>query len=255
MLLDVQRFDSFDGTTLAYESTGEGPAVLLLHGIVVDSYINFIRPGVVNALEAAGYRAIALDQRGHGESAKPHDEAAYADNAMKKDARCLLDHLGVDSCAFVGYSMGAIVGMELIPEEPRIVAAVLGGVGGNTLMRREAGGANPIAEAMLATDKASINPAVKSFRDFADLVGSDKLAIAAAATGGALGRSLDPARIAVPTLVLCGDNDPLAGDPAALASVIPDAKSQIVGGSHLNVVNNPDFQRAVVDFLKDAFPV
>jgi len=254
MLLDVQRFDSFDGATLAYESTGEGPVVLLLHGIVVDSYINFIRPGVVEALRSAGYRAIALDQRGHGESAKPHDEAAYADNAMKRDARCLLDHLGIERCAFVGYSMGAIVGMELIPDEARIAAAVLGGVGGNTLLRRVAGGANPIADAMLAADKSTISPAVKSFRDFADLVGSDKQAIAAAARAGALGRSLDPSRIAVPTLVLCGDNDPLAGDPAALANVIPGATSKVVGGSHLNVVNNPEFQRAVVEFLKDVYP-
>jgi len=254
MLLDVQRFDSFDGTTLAYESAGEGPAVLLLHGIVVDSYINFIRPGVVEALRAAGYQAIALDQRGHGESAKPHDDAAYADNAMKKDARCLLDHLGTQRCAFVGYSMGAIVGMELIPDEPRIAAAVLGGVGGNTMMRREAGSSNPIADAMLAADKSTINPAVKSFRDFADLVGSDKQAIAAAARGGALGRSLDPSRIAVPTLVLCGDNDPLAGDPVALANLIPGATSKVVGGSHLNVVNNPDFQRAVVEFLTGVYP-
>lgn len=253
MLLDVERFDSFDGTKLAYEVAGDGPHVLLLHGIVVDSYINFIRPGIVEALVAAGYRAVALDQRGHGESDKPHDEAAYAGDALERDARCLLDHLAVERCAFVGYSMGAMVGMQLIPDESRIVAAVFGGVGANTLARRGADGPNPIAEAMLAPDKRTVNAAVRSFRDFADLVGSDKQAIAAAASAGALRRSADPSRIAVPTLVVCGDNDPLAGDPAGLANLIPHASSTVVGGSHLNVVNNPQFQRAVVDFLGEHY--
>src|SRR5581483_4652116 len=117
-----------------------------------------------------------------GESDKPHDPQAYGDHAMERDVGAFLDHLGIERCAFVGYSMGAMIGMHVIPDEPRIVAAVLGGVGGNTLMRHEGAGANPIAEAMLASDKSSINPAVRSFRDFADLVGSDKQAIAAAAS-------------------------------------------------------------------------
>jgi pimeloyl-ACP methyl ester carboxylesterase len=253
MLLDVQRFDSFDGTKLAYEVMGDGPAVLLLHGIVVDSYINFIRPGVAAALEAAGFRAVMYDQRGHGESDKPHDPAAYADGAMEKDVGAFLDHVGIDRCAFVGYSMGAMIGMHVIPSEPRIAAAVLGGVGGNTLRRHEVGGAHPIAEAMRAPDKSSVNPAVRSFRDFADLVGSDKEAIAAAASASGFRDELDPSAIAVPTLVLCGDNDPLAGDPAALAARIPDATSKVVGGSHLNVVNNPQFQSALVEFLKERY--
>jgi pimeloyl-ACP methyl ester carboxylesterase len=253
MLLDVQRFDSFDGTKLAYEVMGDGPPVLLLHGIVVDSYINFIRPGVAGALETAGFQAVMYDQRGHGESDKPHDPAAYGGGAMEKDVAAFLDHLGVERCAFVGYSMGAMIGMHVIPGEPRVVAAVLGGVGANTLRRHETGGASPIAEAMLAPDKGSINPAVRSFRDFADLVGSDKEAIAAAASASGFRDELDPSRIAVPTLVLCGDNDPLAGDPAGLAEKIPGATSKIVGGSHLNVVNNPQFQVAVVDFLRDSY--
>jgi pimeloyl-ACP methyl ester carboxylesterase len=253
MLLDVQRFDSFDGTKLAYEVLGAGPVVLLLHGIVVDSYINFIRPGVAGALEAAGFQAVMYDQRGHGESDKPHDPAAYGDGAMVKDVAAFLDHLGVERCAFVGYSMGAMIGMHVIPDEPRIAAAVLGGVGAHTLIRHEAAGASPIADAMLATDKSSINPAVRSFRDFADLVGSDKEAIAAAASASGFRDELDPSRIAVPTLVLCGDNDPLAGDPAGLAAKIPGAASKVVGGSHLNVVNNPQFQTAVVEFLKESY--
>jgi pimeloyl-ACP methyl ester carboxylesterase len=242
----MPAFETFDGLSLAYDVAGEGPDVLLLHGIVVDSFINFVRPGVVDALTGAGFRVITLDQRGHGESAKPHDESAYADGAMVRDAKALLDHVGIERCAFVGYSMGAMVGMELIGDEPRIAVAVLGGVGGNTLRRRETE-SSPMAEAMLADDKTTVNPVVRSFRDFADLIKADKKAIAAAA--GGLRRDLDPSRIAVPTLVLCGNNDPLAGDPAELAGKIVGAEVRVVGGTHLNVVNNPEFHQALVGFL------
>lgn len=242
----MPRFETFDGLSLVYDVIGDGLDVLLLHGIVVDSFINFVRPGVVDALTSKGFRVITLDQRGHGESDKPHDEAAYADGAMIRDAKALLDHLSVQRCAFVGYSMGAMVGMELIPDEPRIGAAVLGGVGGNTLRRRETD-TSPMAHAMLTDDKSTINPTVRSFRDFADLIKADKQAIAAAA--GGLRRDLDPTRISVPTLVLCGDNDPLAGDPAELAGKIPGAEVRVVGGTHLNVVNNPQFHDALVTFL------
>jgi pimeloyl-ACP methyl ester carboxylesterase len=53
----------------------------------------------------------------------------------------------------------------------------------------------------------------------------------------------------VPVLVLVGDNDPLIGDPKELAAKIAGAEAVVVGGSHLNVVNNPQFHQAVVEFL------
>lgn len=242
------RFQSFDGTTLAYETEGDGFPVVFLHGIVVDSFINFVRPGLVDAVKAAGFGAVTLDQRGHGESDKPHNAAAYADAAMVRDARAFLDHLDIDRCALLGYSMGAMVAMQLIPTEPRVVAAVLGGVGGATLQRRAAGGTNMIAEAMREPDKRSVTGPGRSFRDFADLVRADREAVAAASEG--LRGAFEPDRIEVPTLVICGDNDPLAGDPADLAARMPRATSSVVGGSHLNVVNNTQFHSEVVSFLR-----
>src|SRR5205807_10281801 len=97
----VRSFESFDGLTLAYESYGSpgGVPVLLLHGFAADSEANWVRPHVVEALVDAGRRAITLDARGHGRSDKPHDPTAYADGAMVRDARALLDHLGVEEVA------------------------------------------------------------------------------------------------------------------------------------------------------------
>src|SRR6476646_5578094 len=91
----MPRFKSFDGTEIAYTTAGEGPDVLLLHGFAADHRVNWIVPGVVDALVAVGRRAILYDARGHGASGKPHDPTAYADDAMAKDAHALLDHLAI----------------------------------------------------------------------------------------------------------------------------------------------------------------
>lgn len=249
MLLDVTKFESFDGTTLAYESEGDGVPVLLLHGFATDAYINWVRPGVVDALTAAGYRTIALDQRGHGASDKPHEPDAYGDDAMIRDAQALLDHLGIERCLAAGYSMGARNTLGLVLADKRIRAAVLGGVGSNLLNARAFGGA--VADGMLASDRSTIaDPTAKSFREFADLTGADKQALAAVMrnerpplTG------LDT--IDIPVLVLCGDTDPLVGSPQVLADAIPGARSAIVGGTHLNVVNNPAFHNELKSFLDE----
>ena len=123
----VRRFDSFDGVQIAYEVFGAGPDVLLLHGFGADHVINWVTPGVVDALVAADRRVIALDARGHGASAKPHDPKAYAGDAMANDARALLDHLAVEEVDVVGYSMGSLVSLRLVPDEPRTRGSSSGG--------------------------------------------------------------------------------------------------------------------------------
>lgn len=246
----MAKFESFDGAKLSYESDGDGVPVLLLHGFATDSYINWVRPGMVDRLTASGYRTIALDQRGHGLSDKPHDPAAYADGAMIRDAQGLLDHLGIERCLGVGYSMGAMNTLRLLTiGEPRIRAAVLGGIGAGALEVRP--GWEAIAEAMETEDRSSItNPFAKSFRDFADLTKADRHALAAMQR-----QPRQPITgvesVAVPVLVLVGDNDPMVTDPQALADKIPGARAVVVGGSHLNVVNNPQFHQALLTFLDE----
>lgn len=246
----MPTFESFDGTKLSYEIDGDGPPVVLLHGFVADSYINWVRPGVVGRVTSAGFRTIALDQRGHGMSQKPHEPEAYADGAMLKDAQVLLDHIGLERCAMVGYSMGAMNTLRLLASgEQRIRAAVFGGIGGSLLMSRE-GSPSLLAEAMEAEDKSTItNAFAKSFRDFADLTKGDRKALAAIQRQP--WKPIDGIEgVHVPTLVLVGDNDPMIGDPQQLADKLPNGSATVVGGSHLNVVNNPQFHEAVVSFLE-----
>src|SRR4051794_9095071 len=104
----MKRLISFDGTPLAYRvwDGGSGlPPVVLHHGFVVDTEINWVVTGVVDALRAAGRTVVGLDARGHGASGKPHDPSRYGEENMARDLGLLLDALGAPEVHLVGYSM------------------------------------------------------------------------------------------------------------------------------------------------------
>jgi pimeloyl-ACP methyl ester carboxylesterase len=211
--------------------------------------------GVVAALVGAGRRVIAYDSRGHGASDKPHDPAAYADDAMAKDARALLDQLAIERVDIVGYSMGSIVSTRLVPDEPRTRSLVLGGIGKRIRGRRGLSDEQriAIAEALETDEPARItNASARAFRVFADRTGADRLALAAiqrAPTPDAPTRLAD---IAVPTMVIVGDADTLAGSPQALADRIPGAVARVVHGDHLGAVGDPAFRAAIAEFVSNA---
>jgi pimeloyl-ACP methyl ester carboxylesterase len=250
----MERFASFDGREIAYIERGpvDGPAVLLLHGFAADHAANWVNPGVVDALVAAGHRVVASDARGHGESAKPHDPEAYGDDAMRRDAQALLDHLDIDAVDVVGYSMGALVASRLAPVEARTRALVLGGIGARAAEGRLPMRRSEIADALLATDaKAVTNVGARAFRRFAERTGADREALAAIQRAPRTEKP-DVAAITMPTLVISGDGDTLAGDPTALAALLPNATSRVVSGEHLTAVFDPAFRDAIVEFLARA---
>jgi len=250
----MSSFESFDGTSLAYETCGalgDAPPVLLLHGFAADSNANWVRPRVVGALVAAGRHVVALDARGHGSSAKPHDPAAYGDDAMVRDAQCLLDHLRFEQVHVCGYSMGAMTTFALVAREPRARSAVLGGVGARLGGRQLAERAPVIADALLTGDAASITDrTAAAFRAFADSTGADRAALAAIQRSRRASLP-DASAIAVPTLVITGDHDTLVGSPDALAARISNAIAKVVSGDHLSAVFDPAFREAIVAFLAD----
>ncbi len=245
----MQRLASFDGTDIAYVVEGDGPAVLLLHGFAGDHKVNWVAPGVVVALVHAGHRAIAYDARGHGESGKPHDPAAYAPDAMPRDAQALLDHLGVDEVDIVGYSMGALVATRLVPVEPRTRSVVFGGVGASLVEGRGVTSRRQLAEGLLADEPRSVtNPVARAFRRFADRMGADRFALAAIQQAPRAERP-DLTKITVPALVLVGDGDTIAKNPDELAAALPRGTSRIVRGDHLTAMHDAAFSAHIVEFL------
>jgi len=246
----VRSFSSFDGTGIAYDETGSGSPVVLVHGFAASGDINWVQPGVVDAVAASGRRVVWLDCRGHGASDKPHDPAAYASDAMARDVSALLDHVGIDRFDLVGYSMGSAISIRLALGEPRVRSVVLGGAGtgGRRISRPTDRG--PVLDGLLADDAAQItDPTGRQFRAFAESTGADRLALAAVIRAGM--SDADPAGIAVPTLVLIGADDRLVGSAPELASQIPGARLVTVGGDHLSAVATPEFRQAIVDFLDE----
>jgi pimeloyl-ACP methyl ester carboxylesterase len=240
-----------------YDDRGEGAPVVLLHGFAASAEGNFHRPRITAAIVAAGRRIISPDARGHGRSEKPHDAAAYADDAMAKDVTALLDHVGVDSCDVVGYSMGSLTTLRVAQREApaRVKSIVLGGVGagGNSALNRTPEARGAIADAMVADDATAVtNATARGFRVFADSTGADRAALAAVIRG--LRTTPDPAElatIAVPTLVIAGDADELAGSPLDLAAQIPGARGVVVTGTHLGAVADPALASTIVEFLQE----
>src|ERR671912_222937 len=95
--LSVER----GGVTLAGEEAGEGPAVVLLHGLTATR--RYVVMGS-RALERGGHRVIAYDARGHGASS-PAPEYGY--EALAADLLAVLDERGIERAVLVGASMGA----------------------------------------------------------------------------------------------------------------------------------------------------
>ncbi|HUH50424.1 MAG TPA: alpha/beta fold hydrolase, partial [Mycoplana sp.] len=96
MNLNLPSFSRFrhDGLELAFFDEGNpaGEPVLLIHGFASSASVNWVHPGWLKTLGEAGYRVIAIDNRGHGRSDKPHDPALYHPPLMAGDAVALLDH-------------------------------------------------------------------------------------------------------------------------------------------------------------------
>ena len=107
--------------SINYAIAGEGPAVLLLHGHP-QTHVAWRK--VAPLLVAAGYRVIAPDLRGYGDSDKPESDAAhlpYSKRAMAADQIALMTHLGHDSFSVVGHDRGGRVAHRLALDFPDAV--------------------------------------------------------------------------------------------------------------------------------------
>jgi pimeloyl-ACP methyl ester carboxylesterase len=253
----MPRFISFDGVEIAYETWGATsplPPVLLHHGFIANAEINWVRPGIVEALTRVGRRVIALDARGHGASGKPYDPNFYGEDKMARDLGQLIDVVGGQSAVdLVGYSMGAIISLITASQDNRVHRLVVGGVGAGVVERggldTRAVASAVLVSALRAADPGTITqPIARAFRTLADALGADREALAAVAAA----RQSSPIpmqQITAPMLVIAGDSDPLAVRAEVLAAAIPNARLLLLPGDHLSVVRDPGFASAIVEFL------
>ncbi|MHC5307380.1 alpha/beta fold hydrolase [Bartonella sp. LJL80] len=247
---DVEFFEH-DGFRLAFRQEGQGQPILLIHGFGSSARVNWYAPGWFRVLNEAGYRVIAIDNRGHGDSEKSHDPAVYTPEVMAGDAAALLQHLGIEKAHVMGYSMGARISAFMCMLYPTFVNSVIfGGLGIG--MVTGAGNWEPVAEALLADDIASItNARGLMFRKFADRTNSDREALAACViTSKKELTAAEVHSIKQPALVAVGSLDEIAGEAEPLTALLPHGETLVIPNrDHMLAVGDVVYKKGVIDFL------
>jgi pimeloyl-ACP methyl ester carboxylesterase len=232
---------------------GEGDPVMLVHGFASTKEVNWVQPGWASVLTRAGYRVIALDNRGHGKSSKPTDSAAYHSDVMAQDVRALLDHLSIDRADVMGYSMGARITSFLALKHPaRVRSAILGGLG--IKLVDGVGLPEEIAVALEAPSLDDVSdPIGRMFRAFADQTKSDRRALAACIRGSRQVLTREQVgQIRAPMLIAVGEKDDIAGSAQELAALIPGARAlDIPGRDHMLAVGDKVYKAGVLEFLSE----
>lgn len=257
------------GARLHYQVRGEsGPWVVLVHGALVHSGSWADQVPVLSA----NHRVVTFDIRGYGHSAAI--DGHFSISAAADDLQALLGHLGIESTAVVGFSMGGFIAQELALRAPELVrslvlvstAARVGGDAAAVFRERasviERDGldaereqhvprafsnafrtAHPDALRRYAEEVVSNDPAVvaATFRALADFDAHERLG-----------------EVVAPTLIVAGAQDPALGPDAAreLAAAIAGATVEVLPdvGHTLHLETPERFARLVIEFLDAAGP-
>lgn len=245
---------SEDGFRLATYSWGEEaqPTVLLVHGFASSTRDNWVSTGWVRDLTRAGYRILALDQRGHGASDKPHDAREYALSALARDVETVLETYLVDTASYVGYSLGARVGWEVARHlGARIERVVLGGVpDGVPLSKLDLAQARAYVREGAAVTDAQTQQYIRLIERVG---GNDLEALLAIAEGLRASGAADPDPATAPTqpvLIATGSRDAILEGSKALADACPAGRFvEIPDRHHFNAPGSRDFRGAARAFL------
>lgn len=245
------------GVAIHYEATGKGDAVLFTHGFGATGKM------FAGNLAAAskGRRAITWDMRGHGDSAYPDDPTEYSVPLSVADMAAVLDEVGARQAVLAGHSLGGYLSLAFNAAHPqRVRGLVLIDTGPGY---RQAAGRdtwNRMAEKFAADFE---------LRGLTAMAASDETALAVHRNADGLARAargiltqkdatvIDSlGGIAVPTLVIVGENDrPFLGGSQYMAHKIPHARLTIIDGAgHApNVSHREQFDAALGAFL-DGLP-
>ena len=248
---------------LAFLDEGPGPAVVLLHGFPLSRAMWKEQVTGVGSI----YRLIVPDLRGHGDSPAP--DGVYTMDEMADDVIELLDTLSLDGPVVVGgLSMGGYVALSLVVRYPARVRGLMlmdtraGADSPDAAQKREemaraviaAGNASPVVESMVPrlfakTTLEERPERVALLREVMEQTTPRGIAGALRGMACRPDRRGDLASIAVPTLVLVGEEDVITppAEAQALADAISGARLEVVPNSgHMAPYENPAVANPVI---------
>lgn len=259
-----------NGIEIHYRETGEGFPIVFVHGYTGNSR-NWAL--TVPALRE-NFRTISVDLRGHGLSAKPGSEDAYALETMASDVYELLKQVGVTECVLVGHSMGGMVSQLLVLEHPEVVRALVlvdtaaevpkGLLYDERRKQRERlveiakeHGMEAVFDEQIKI--TPVHPALAANPRYMDIwreqfLMTSREAYIAGAHGMATRRSVlgELGAIGFPTLIICGEKDEPFLEPCRqIHEAIPGSELVIItGAGHGPQMETPsEFNRVLTEFL------
>lgn len=248
-MLGTEMLRSFDGAELAVHRIGEGRPVVLLHGLFSSAEMNWVRFGHAEYLAESGFEAIMPDLRAHGGSAASHDPSAYPPDVLVRDLFSLVEGLELDEFDLVGFSLGARTAARAVAEGLSPRRLVLAGMGLEGLSGWRRRGAFFVDAIDRFAEVRQGDPAFLAVQ-FMKSMKVDRIAARLLLQSVEDLAPQELARLTMPTLVLCGEDDRDNGSPEALADALPDGRLQGVPGTHMSSVTKPDLGREIARFLR-----
>jgi len=250
--IPVRHFRGRDGVQLAYRELGEGRPLIMIHGYLGSAMV-MVEAGIAGKLAGQGYRVILPDLRGHGDSARPHDPAAYPPDALADDGLALIEHLGLTGYDLGGYSLGGRTVIRLLARGATPRRAIVGGQGLEAVSHTVGRGGH---FRHVLTHFGTFDPGSpeQAMEDWITASGGDPVALVHVLDTFADTPLAELARITVPTLVLTGAEDGHNDTAEALASALGNGRYIMLPGNHGTAIATPQFETAITDFLNGGQP-
>ena len=221
---------------------------MLIHGYFSNAWTNWIRYGHAALLADAGFRVIMPDLRAHGDSAKPHDPAAYPPDILADDGFALLRHLGLDDYDLGGYSLGGRTTLRMLARGAQPRKAVLAGMGFQGIVDT-AGRGSHFRDVLTNLGSFARGTPEWLTEAFLKTTGGDPEALLLILNSFVDTPASELSKIMVETLIVNGAEDHDNGSGAALAQALGHGRFVEIPGNHMNAVMKPELGRAIRDFL------
>jgi pimeloyl-ACP methyl ester carboxylesterase len=241
---DISGTVPVNGIKIWYAEFGSGEPVLFVHGGLGNS--NYFG-NQVRVLVAAHYKVIVMDSRGHGRSTR--DARSYGYDLMSDDVVALLDYLKIPKVALIGWSDGAIIGLDIAMRHPEHLSKLFA-FAANYDTSGVTTASSPVVDQYIARagkEYARLSATPTQYKAFVTQI-----------TGMWNGQphwtKADLEKIKVPTWIVDADHDEMVNhdQPRTMADWIPNSGLLIEPDvSHFAFIQNPsEFNEAILRFLK-----